>query len=105
MSFKTYLTEIKYNYSVKDYLNDIRTIELLNILRGEHLPITFFDKKTGITIIEPNKKLTKSILADLVKRWDTGEKWDIYSDVLSADEIKNVSIRLLNALHPTHSFG
>lgn len=105
ISFKTYLTEIAYNYSIKDFYDDERTIALMNILLGERIPVTFFDKKTGQTIIEPNKKLTKNILADLVMRWDAGNKWDLYSDVLSAEEIKNVSVKLLNALYPNHSFG
>lgn len=97
---KRIVTEIAYNYVITDFLDDPRTIGLMNMLLGEKVPLTFVDKETKKIFIKPNTKLTHRILADLVMRWETGNKWYVTSNVFTREEMYNVKTNLMTILEP-----
>lgn len=98
---ETYIKEIA--FKGEESQAQVLLDNLCNILRGEHIPVRFFDKQTNETLIAPNQKLTKRVLQILVDRWISGEKFDIdfVGELATNKQLqKNISLRLLAALEP-----
>lgn len=99
---EAYINEIADNYI--DAPEVARRLDsMCEIMLGERIPVHFVSKDTGEILVPANKKLTRSILRELVIRWLEGKKFDIKLEDKFAGNTTlqgNIASKILAAIEP-----